>query len=129
MKIDEQIRQALNDEEAEFLASLDTEPALLIQVADTFRGRSRLLTALGVVVMLAFLALCVTSFVRMVHAENLRILLLWGAGFAFSLATMLAVKIWYWMELQRHSLKRELKRLELQMNALNQAVTGHQGEV
>lgn len=126
MKFDEQIRQALNDEEAEFLASLDREPALLRQVADTFRGRSRWLSALGVVVMLVFLALCVTSFLRMVRAEDVRTMLLWGAGFGFSLATMLAVKIWYWMELQRHSLKREIKRLELQMAALTQAFTGHQ---
>jgi len=126
MRFDEQIRQALNDEEAEFLASLDSEPALLRQVADTFHGRSRWLSALGVVLMLAFMALCVTSLVRMVRAEDLRTLLLWGTGFGTSLVMILGVKIWYWMELQRHSLKREIKRLELQMAALTQAVTGHQ---
>ena len=33
----------------------------------------------------------------------------------FSLAAVMGMKIWHWMEMQRHALTREIKRVELQV--------------
>ena len=42
-------------------------------------------------------------------------MLLYGGASALSFAIVLMVKIWYWLEINRLSLIREIKRVELQV--------------
>jgi RNA polymerase sigma factor (sigma-70 family) len=55
---------------------------------------------------------CALEFFR---APEVRGMLLWGAGTALFMTMTLAMKVWYWMELNKHSVTREVKRLELQV--------------
>ncbi len=112
--IDTLIREALSEEDAAFLASLD-EPTLPEQLTEVFRGRWRWVNALSILVVLwLFLAglYCVVAFLR---ADEVASMLRWGAGAAFCLVAVGFMKAWYWMELQRVALTREVKRLELQV--------------
>lgn len=42
-------------------------------------------------------------------------MLRWGAATALALAGVLLVKVWFWLELQKNAIVREVKRLELQV--------------
>ena len=41
-------------------------------------------------------------------------MLLWGAGGGLAILALALVKVWFWMELQKNAIVREVKRLELQ---------------
>ena len=52
---------------------------------------------------------------RFVHAPHVGEMLRWGAATALALAGVLLVKVWFWLELQKNAIVREVKRLELQV--------------
>lgn len=122
--IDTLIAETLSREEAEFYADLD-EPPILAQVLGVFRARNRWLNVLGMTLSLLFLALGVYSAIRFLSATaEVRDMLRWGAALFFCVTAVWAIKIWYWMELQRNNLTRELKRLELQVAMLADRLQG-----
>ena len=43
---------------------------------------------------------------------------LWGAGLIVGIAMIAALKIWYFIELQRIAISHQIKRLELQIAQL-----------
>src|SRR5262245_61077215 len=111
---DKTLRAALGAEEAERLSQFD-EPALLDQVVDTFRGRNRWVVMLMFPVVIVWLAFAIVSAYQFFHTEDLHAMIAWAGAFAFSIVTIGLVKIWYWMELNKNSITREVKRLELQV--------------
>lgn len=116
--IDSLIRETLSREEAEFHAGLD-EPPIVAQLVGVFGARNRWLNVLGALLTVVFLALAAYSAVRFLAADAaVPEMLRWGAGLFFCVLAVWALKIWYWMELQRNNLTREIKRLELQVAAL-----------
>ena len=116
--IEQEIREALRADEAELLDEVGGEPSLLEQVQLTFRTRNRGLVALTFASGLVFFALAVLSATRFYAAEAVREQILWGAATFYALLIVLGIKVWYWMELNRAALLRELKRLELQLALL-----------
>ena len=42
----------------------------------------------------------------------------WAGGFGLSLIAIAMLKIWYWMELNKNAVTREVKRVELQLARL-----------
>jgi hypothetical protein len=116
--LDDLIRDALAAEDAEALEGLEDQSAfeLLIEV---FRGRHRLFAALGVVVNISLFATGVGAAVAFVNAQDVRTMLLYAGATALSFAVVLAVKVWYWLEMTRLAVTRELKRVELQIVQLN----------
>lgn len=115
--IDDLIAEALTEDERQFLADLE-EPTLMQQGLDLFRGRSRTLNLAIAVVTTVFLALCIYCFYRFVGTSDPASLIRWGAGMFFCLTVIAGMKIWSWMEIQSNSLRRELKRVELQLASL-----------
>ena len=51
-------------------------------------------------------------------APDLRQMLLWGALAGFALFTLGMIKLWFFIEMQKNAITRELKRLELQVASL-----------
>jgi hypothetical protein len=115
--IDGLIAEALTEDERQFLADLE-EPSLMQQGLDLFRGRSRTLNLAIAVVMTLFSALTIYCLYRFLGTSDPASLIRWGAGMFYGLAVIAAMKIWSWMELQSNSLRRELKRVELQLASL-----------
>ena len=64
-------------------------------------------TGLGIYCLIRFLG---TSAV----AEMMR----WGAGLFYCFGMVLGIKVWGWMEIQSNSIRREIKRVELQLASL-----------
>jgi len=124
LDIDNMIREALSQEDAEVWDALVGGPTVHETIAEVFQGRNRWLTYLAVAVTLAFLVLGVYGVVRYLGAEEVSQKLDWGGVILICLLAVLASKLWYWMEMQRTALSREIKRLELQIAHLSAAVGG-----
>ena len=112
--IDTLIREALSAEEAEYFDQLG-EQSIPEMVTETFLGHRRWLNFGGIMIGTVKLVVGAVCALNFYGAEEIRDMLLWGAGAAFCFSGILGMKIWYWMELQRNALTREVKRLELQV--------------
>jgi uncharacterized protein DUF6768 len=117
-ELDQAIRQSLSAEDAALLDRLGTDQALHQQVLATFQGRLRWFNVAGWIAGVVLFGVgCVLAW-RFVQAEEPREMLRWGAGSAFAFAGIALVKIWFWLELQKNEIVREVKRLELQVASL-----------
>ncbi len=120
-EIDALIREALSQEEAHQFDEFG-EQSIFEQALEVLRGRQRWVAAMTMVFTLIFVIGGVYSAIRFFRAEALPEMIVWGGSFFFFLVVVLALKIWYWMEMQRHTLTREIKRLELQVTRLLEKV-------
>jgi uncharacterized membrane protein len=116
--LDQAIRQSLSAEDAALLDRLGADQALHRQVLATFEGRFRWLNVAGWIA--GFVMFGVASILawRFVQAEEVGDMLRWGAGAALAFAVLALIKVWFWLELQKNAIVRELKRLEVQMASL-----------
>jgi hypothetical protein len=55
---------------------------------------------------------------RFWFAHELADMLRWGAGSALAFVGIALIKVWFWLELERNAIVREVKRLELQVASL-----------
>ena len=111
---DDLLAEALAGDEGASPNGPDDQSAREVLV-EVFRGRNRLFAALGVVVNLVFFVIGISAAVAFTNAQDIRTMLLYGGSSALSFAVVLTVKIWYWLEMNRLSLIREIKRVELQV--------------
>jgi len=122
-ELDRRIEEALRGEDAELLPAQAEEPSMLEIILETFRGRHRWLTFLGFFYTLVFMVLFVVSAIRFFRAEDTRGLLLWASASLICLICVALFKIWFWMELNKNAVTREIKRLELQVARLATRIT------
>lgn len=122
--VDALIREALTQDEAEAYHRLE-DPGLPEMVADVFRGKLRYFSILTMLLTLVFFAASVYAAVRFYQAPELREMMLWGALLFYTLSVTMALKIWQWMEMQRHAVTREVKRLELRVAHLAAEIHGN----
>ncbi len=116
--LDDKIREALRKEDAELFKDFDDEPSVFDMLMETCRGRHRWLNILGAFWTLVFVVLGILAAVKFFGAVELRDMLMWAAASAFFLSGVSMMKVWYWMELNKNALTREIKRLELQIARL-----------
>ncbi len=117
-EIDRKIRQALQAQDAELFDKIGGEPGVHEMVIDSFRGRLRWLVVLAAVWGTAFLALAVVCAVQFFRANTIRGMLAWATGCVLCIVYVMAMKVWYWMELNKNAVTREVKRLELEIARL-----------
>jgi hypothetical protein len=116
--LDQAIRQSLSAEDAALLDRLGADQALHRQVLETFEGRLRWFNVAGWIAgFVLFAVACVLTW-RFVHAPDLGEMLRWGAAAALAFAGLGLIKVWFWLEIQKNAIVREVKRLELQVAGL-----------
>jgi hypothetical protein len=121
---DERIREALRADAAD---EVDGEPGYLQMVAETFRGRLRWLAILVWIEMIAFGAAAIVFGVLFLLADSVREWILY-ANLCLGMAMVLSLlKLAYWLRINRNSLAREIKRLEIEVAALRQAIEPPRG--
>ena len=120
-EIDQLIREAVGEADAEILEQFG-EPSLTEMVTDTFRGRHRAVMVYNMAVGLVLLFLCIFCIIRMLEAADARSTVLWLGGGVGCFTSLMALKVWSWLEMQRHALVREIKRLELQVAQLSRRI-------
>jgi Family of unknown function (DUF6768) len=116
--LDQAIRQSLSAEDAALLDRLGADQALHRQVLATLEGRLRWFNVAGWIA--GFVLFVVASVLawQFVQAEDLGDMLRWGAASALAFAGLALIKVWFWLELQKNAIVREVKRLEVQLASL-----------
>jgi hypothetical protein len=117
--LDQAIRQALSAEDREFLAKLDKESPL-DEVLHTFTGRWALLNAFAAFITFAAFGFFVYAMFQVIGTADVRATVLWSAAAVTSAMFVAVLKIWFWMEMHKNQVLREVKRLELQVARLRQ---------
>ncbi len=87
-------------------------------VAAVLRGQLWWVATLFTAMMVVFLVLGVFCGARFLGAEQVPTMLHWGAGMVLCLIAVIGGKIWYWMEMQRVAVTREVRHVELLLAAV-----------
>ena len=124
--IDDKIREALRREDAELLEHFQSEPPVHELLIETFRGRRVWMTSLAAVFAFVFFGLSLFALYGFFHAEGTRSWIAWASGFLWASLAVAMLKIWFWMEIQRNSVVREIKQLELQVANLSRQLDAKQ---
>jgi hypothetical protein len=119
--LDEKIRSALDVEAPEGMPVFE-EPSPLRQFFQIFRTGRRQWNLLAVTITFIFLVFAVTSAVVFFDKSDWTSPLASAAVFIVSMNVILAIKVYVWLEMQKLSLVREVKRLELQVAHLRKEV-------
>jgi len=112
--IDDLIRSTLSEEEGRFYDEL-AEPSVLGEMLDVFRGRQKFLASISFVYTFVFLGVSVWAAIEFFQAEEMRSQLLWVVVFIAAIHAVSMLKMWYFMQMNRNHVVREIKRLELQI--------------
>jgi len=116
--LDKKIREALRTEDAELFDDFGGEPSVFDLMLETFRGRHWWLSAITAIWSLVFFVLAVISAVKAVRTEDPREMTLWALAFVFCILAVSMLKMWFFMEMNKNAITREIKRLELQIARL-----------
>lgn len=114
-EIDSMIREALSKEDAARFESVETEQSPFAEAMSLFQGRSRWLVYGSIIAILFLMVVAVFAAIKFLDTGRVREMILWGAVCFFALSGVSAMKIWSWMEMSKNSIRREIKRLELQV--------------
>ncbi|MEM7298832.1 MAG: DUF6768 family protein, partial [Bacteroidota bacterium] len=116
-EIDRLIEQALTKEEAEFYHKLD-EQNIFEMVGGMFQGKMKWLTILTAIVQLIMTGFAFYFIYKFFTTNDMVQLIQFGAISFFFLNSVGLIKIFHWMEMNKNSMVREIKRMELQISVL-----------
>ena len=117
-KLDDDIRKVLANEEASY--DLDREEGVFRQMAGIFRGKLRWMAIVAVVESIVFLVLMVLAAVKFFQTDDTKWQIFYATGILLLGMLLLLVKLWSWMQMNRYSIQREIKRLELRILELGE---------
>lgn len=121
---DDDIREALNREYSDAELERAGDEGLWRQVAATFKSRMRFWVILIWIVALVLTAACVWLAVMFFQAETTRDWIMYATGFLLALMMIGHIKLWYYMEMNKNTHTREIKRLELQLAQWREELKG-----
>ena len=116
--LDQAIRESLSSEDTALFDRLGADQALHRQVLATFEGQLRWFNIAGWIAGFVLFGVASVSAWRFVQAQEFDDMLRWGAASALAFAGLALIKVWFWLELQKNAIVREVKRLEVQVASL-----------
>lgn len=117
-EIDELIREALGEEEANYYEKLEEEQSLLQEGLGLYKGKRAWISIWISFVILALLVGSIYCLVEFFKVEETKDLMIWGGGFFLGMFAITSLKIWAWMQMDKNAIIREMKRLEFQVSVL-----------
>ncbi len=118
MKIDRDIKQALNEDASHLDEILLQEPGLFRRIGHSFNSGMRYWLFLVYALALISAAVYVYCGYNFATAPELDDRIFWGIWFIFSFIIHITLKLWTFMEMNRTSTMREVKRIELAVEKL-----------
>jgi len=94
---------------------LGRESSLIWESVGVFTGRRKAWNIAAAVVTFAFFAVTIVAGVRFFGAGDFGEKLLWSTVFLAGLIVMLALKVYFWLQMVRNEVLREVKRFELRV--------------
>ncbi|PHS21954.1 MAG: hypothetical protein COA84_14440 [Robiginitomaculum sp.] len=120
--LDDEIRKALSGAELEKLGSLAEEPGMFAMLFDIFKGKMRFWNLYGMVLGFAATGFALWAGWNFFHTSDPRMMTLWGVGMGVGVFFSGMLKLWFWLEMHKNMVIREIKRVELQLAALSSAL-------
>jgi len=117
-KLDDDIRKALANGEA--LYDLDREEGVFRQMAGIFHGKMRWMAIVATIYSVVFPVLMVLAAVEFFRADDTKWQIFYATGFLLMAMLLVLVKLWGWMLMNRYSIQRQIKRLELRILELGE---------
>ena len=117
-KIDELIKEALTEEESKFYDNLD-EQNVFQMLGGLFQGKNKWIILLINIALLIVFVLLVYSVIQFFNADQTNELIKWSLAIVVGLLIISFLKMFIWMQMDKNSIKREVKRLELQVANLS----------
>lgn len=112
--IDHAIRDALSKEDAEFLARFE-ERDPIGEALSAFSGPWGAMNIFAAIITFALFCVFVYCAWQMFTAVDMRGVVLWGVGAIITMLGVAMLKMYFWMEMNKNVVLREVKRLELQI--------------
>ncbi|WP_420317340.1 DUF6768 family protein [Ekhidna sp.] len=115
--IDQMIKEALSEDEKELFNTYD-EQSLLQKFGGLFHGKMKWLNAMTFIVQLIMFGFAIYFGYRFFGTTDNTELFRFGAGFFLTTLSVTMLKMYHWMEMNKNTTIREIKRLELQVSVL-----------
>ena len=109
--LDDDIRKALERGESPY--DLDLEEGVFRQLTGLFRGKLRWWVTLVMVESIVFSVLIVLAAIEFFQADETKWQIFYASSVLLLGMLILLVKLWSWGQMNRYSIQREIKRLEL----------------
>lgn len=117
-KIDDIIKDALTQEEAKFYQELD-EQNLFQMLGGVFKGKlGWLIVIMNIVIVLVF-GLFIYCAIQFFNTDDTNELIRWSIAGTFCMMVVGMLKLFVWMQMDKNSILREMKRLEFQVSILS----------
>jgi len=116
---DEKLRRALENGEP---IEIDRQESLREMLAQAFKVQKRWMVLFLWTEGLAIMVLGTWAIVRLYHAQELKALIVWSTVLILCGVFFVLVKVVGWQWMNKYSILREIKRLELQISALREAI-------
>lgn len=126
MNIDERIRSVLEDQGREVDDLKVEEKGLFPMLFRVFTGGLARWAAFGMVLTLVFVGLTVWCGYQFFTAASVDDRVFWGVLAAVAFHAVSMFKFWFFMEMNRHSITREVKRVEIALARLGEDRTDKQ---
>ncbi|MET1257309.1 DUF6768 family protein [Aliikangiella maris] len=118
MNIDERIKQELAKERQTFDSQLPEEQGLFALIAGPLKSRLRFwYIIVNIITFIVTIIMFWTGYQFFVMEQESG-LVFWGICFLLAVNCQIALKQWIWMEMNRRSILREIKRVELSIQEL-----------
>ncbi|MCT2558606.1 hypothetical protein N0B51_06395 [Tsuneonella sp. YG55] len=122
--IDDRIRGALDEDDRDFLASLETERGLFRQLGDTWKGPMGGWAKFAFAMSIVFGALMIFVIIQVIHTHDVELHTLWAIALLAVLVMLGFIKQWIFERMNMLTILREVKRLQVQVAMLDQAREG-----
>lgn len=117
--IDDLITESLSKDEAEFYHTLDEE-GLFKQWGGLYKGKMKGWAMFITFAQLIFTVITFYLGYKFFTGEEIREIILYGGAFFIAFTSTGMLKLWHWMQMDKNSILREIKRLEFQVAVLSE---------
>ena len=111
--LDDDIRKVLANEES--IYDLEKEEGVFRQMAGIYRGKMRWMAIAVTIESVVFVVLIVLAAIEFFQADDTKWQIFYATSVLLLAMLLLLIKLWGWMQMNRHAIQREIKRLELRI--------------
>ena len=111
--LDDDIRKVLANEES--IYDLEKEEGVFRQMAGIYRGKMRWMAIAVTIESVVFVVLIVLAAIEFFQADDTKWQIFYATCILLLGMLLLLIKLWGWMQMNRHAIQREIKRLELRI--------------
>jgi uncharacterized membrane protein YciS (DUF1049 family) len=110
-------KKALSEEEFEFMNNAE-EQNIFEMLMNLYKGKQKWLSVYIMLIIFIAFGFTIWCGVRFFQVEDMKEMMIYGAGGFLGLIMTAMLKFWFWMQMDNQKILRELKRIELQMSII-----------